>query len=497
MSDRYNDKKAYDLMVKARVALIMKRGWQGSFYAPLVMRLDFVESLDVPTMATDGKHLFYNPEYACNLSEDERIGVIVHEVNHCASLHHVRMGFRPIEQWNVACDYPTNENVLKAGFTLPNGLLVNPEFYGMSGEDVYNVLFPPIPPQKDEPEPENEPESSGDAGGNPESGDAGEPSQQDTGAGTGEGSDDESMSDTGEPGEGSGDGSGSGSGEPGSDGSGAGAPVPWNPLPEQLPANTQAGTGSGDPSDGQSPASVASGKPDAMGMGGVLPAYKEPLDEAGTKDASPEVWEQAVREAVSLAKAKGWGSDMPGSIREILGEIEAGKHDWKEQLRQFTDNRAAVKSSWKRPNRRFATANFVMPGTEKDGIDHALWLIDTSGSMDSHWLACIRGEIQEALDNGFIEKVTCVCIDTTVKAVFEYAQGDTIDFEPEGRGGTDFAPAFAWMAAQDESFSCAIYLTDLDCNSFGTEPDCPLLWAVYGRNWNRKVPFGEVIRLSE
>lgn len=457
MRDTYNDKKAYDCMVKARAALIRHKGWQGAFYAPLVMRLDFVERNDVPTMATDAKHLFYNAEYACNLSEDERIGVIVHETNHCASLHHSRMGKRPLMQWNVACDYPTNENVLKAGFVLPKGLLINPAYYGMSAEDVYNVEFPPIPPAKPEPEDESE-----------DAGDDGNPGKSETdGGSTGQDDESENPADAGD--------------EAGGQGG------------KQSPANAS-GQASGGQSSGQEDAS-GNTETQELGIGGILPAYQG--DEAGEADASPERWEQAVREATSLAKARGWGAEMPDAIREVLSEIEQGKHDWREQLRQFTDNRAAVKSSWKRPNRRFATANFVMPGNEKDGIDHALWMIDTSGSMDSHWLSCIRGEVQEALDAGFIDKITVVCIDTSVKAIFEYDTGDAIDFEPVGRGGTEFAPAFNWIRSQDTEFTCCIYLTDLDCNNFGIEPECPVLWAVYGRYWNRPVPFGEVIRLSE
>lgn len=499
--DTYTDQVAYDALIKARVALIMHSGWQGAFYAPLAMRLDLIEDRSMPTAATDGKHLFYNPEYIMSLSEALRVGLIVHEANHCASLHHHRMGFKPLDQWNTAVDYPTNEAVRKAGFAIKDTWLHDPKFYDMAAEDIYHVLFPAVPPQQeDTDEPEDEPDQADDSqpdsepGNEPEDAPGSDPTKEASEA-------------TGEPGSEPSDGPGSNgagseaddTGEPASDGGQPGSGSGGNGASgsaKQSSSIGQPGTPSAGSADG-----LGTGEPDPtadaeqpdLGPGGVLPAYKG--DEQGEHDASPEAWEQAVRQAVSLAKARGWGSTMPGSIEQVLGDIEAGKHDWKTQFREFTDNRVATRPTWKRLNRRYATANFAMPGSEVDGLEHVLCIIDTSGSMDTEWLGAIKGEIQSAMDEKFIHKLTVLCVDMKVQAVYEFEQGDEIEFNPIGRGDTKFSPAFEWMRQSGEQFSCAVYLTDLDCGDFGNEPDCPLLWAVYGRYWNRPVPFGETVRL--
>ena len=58
------------------------------------------------------------------LSPDELLGVLVHEVLHCALAHHARRGDRAPGRWNVACDLAVNPVLLGAGFALPAGRLV-------------------------------------------------------------------------------------------------------------------------------------------------------------------------------------------------------------------------------------------------------------------------------------------------------------------------------------------------------------------------------------
>ena len=82
--------------------------------------------------------------------------------------------------------------------------------------------------------------------------------------------------------------------------------------------------------------------------------------------------------------------------------------------------------------------------------------------------------------------------------------GDLIEFKPIGRGGTKFAPAFAWLKENEPDISGAVYVTDLDVYSgdFGEEPPFPALWAVHGdpRELTQRmanVPFGECIEIAE
>lgn len=122
-------------LTKARVQLL----FQQPFFATLCLRLTLIPG-PVPTMATNGKLIYYNPAFVDSLSPEELQGVLAHEVLHCALGHHCRRGSRKPRLWNVAADYAINPIVLKNGMALPEGALIKPEFEGLSAEEIYATL---------------------------------------------------------------------------------------------------------------------------------------------------------------------------------------------------------------------------------------------------------------------------------------------------------------------------------------------------------------------
>jgi predicted metal-dependent peptidase len=90
-------------------------------------------------MATDGVSLYYNPEFVDTLNSATLAGVLAHEVMHPALQHHVRRSGRDPKRWNEACDYAINPLLLDAGLSLPDGVLVDHRFRGMSAEQIYNL----------------------------------------------------------------------------------------------------------------------------------------------------------------------------------------------------------------------------------------------------------------------------------------------------------------------------------------------------------------------
>ena len=121
---------------KARTALLLDH----PFFGTLLFRLKGRETTSVKTMATDGISLFYNPEFVATLSAPELTGVLAHEVLHPALQHHVRRSDRSPVRWNRACDYAINPLVLDAGLSLPQDVLINHRFRGMSAERIYSLL---------------------------------------------------------------------------------------------------------------------------------------------------------------------------------------------------------------------------------------------------------------------------------------------------------------------------------------------------------------------
>jgi predicted metal-dependent peptidase len=131
---------------KARTALLLDH----PFFGSLLFRLKSEEDRAIPTMATNGVVLRYNPVFVDTLNAATLAGVLAHEVMHPALQHHTRRAKRDPRRWNEACDYAINPLLLDAGLSLPDDVLVDLRFRGMSAEQIYNLREAEAQPQSDE-----------------------------------------------------------------------------------------------------------------------------------------------------------------------------------------------------------------------------------------------------------------------------------------------------------------------------------------------------------
>ena len=121
---------------KARTSLILDH----PFFGSLLFRLKGRECRSIQTMATDGVSLYYNPDFVETLNAATLAGTLAHEVMHPALHHHVRRSGRDPKRWNQACDLAINPLLVDAGLSLPDGVLIDNRFRGMSAEQIYNLL---------------------------------------------------------------------------------------------------------------------------------------------------------------------------------------------------------------------------------------------------------------------------------------------------------------------------------------------------------------------
>lgn len=135
--DAYSD-------ARARLVLSMESTW--TFFAHLALRLAPKVREDIPTAATDGRSLFINPKFWLGLTDEERVGVVAHEVLHPALFHHTRrMGRDPVK-WNIACDAAINQIVKESGFSLPPDCVfpgsppVSKAPEGLTSEEYYTLI---------------------------------------------------------------------------------------------------------------------------------------------------------------------------------------------------------------------------------------------------------------------------------------------------------------------------------------------------------------------
>lgn len=132
-----NDEAAAEAISSATVRLLLKQ----PFFGALLCDLQRVCTRQFPTMAVDGKYLYYNPEFTLSLNKHEVAGVLCHEVLHLAYLHLTRRRHRNPGKWNAACDFAVNLTVKdEAQMQLPSGLLYDVAFKDMAAEEIYAKL---------------------------------------------------------------------------------------------------------------------------------------------------------------------------------------------------------------------------------------------------------------------------------------------------------------------------------------------------------------------
>ncbi len=110
------------------------------FFATLALFAHYRPSLTIPTAATDGRDVFYNPHFMAALSDDHFDGVLLHEVLHAALLHVTRCSHRDPQRWNIAADVVVNGILIQQGFSLPEGHVRNLELERLAVEEVYALL---------------------------------------------------------------------------------------------------------------------------------------------------------------------------------------------------------------------------------------------------------------------------------------------------------------------------------------------------------------------
>lgn len=141
-------------MMAARTALVLDQ----PFYGLLSLRLRLQEDPSCATAWVDGTTLGYNPKFVLGLSPAQRVGLVAHEVMHCAHGHPWRRSGREMRKWQRATDRASNPLLDRAGLTLPPDALLPtaPDHYGKSAEWLFD---------REPDEPESDQGGGGDAEG--------------------------------------------------------------------------------------------------------------------------------------------------------------------------------------------------------------------------------------------------------------------------------------------------------------------------------------------
>lgn len=109
-------------------------------------QIEYKSDLKYHTAATDGKNIYFDPNYLQSLPDDEKVFLIAHEIMHMKFNHMGRLidkngKKRDMDVWNDATDAIINANLQRDGFTIKDGYVNRPEALNYNAEDFYELLL--------------------------------------------------------------------------------------------------------------------------------------------------------------------------------------------------------------------------------------------------------------------------------------------------------------------------------------------------------------------
>lgn len=500
----------FEKMKVARRYLFTRKPFFGSLLAEIDSKQGCIPDPTVKTFQTNGNWIKWNPAFVKNLTVDQIVGVLAHELLHVGLGHTLRRGRRSMHLWQTATDWAINDVLVKDGFKLPDGVLYPPhEQKGKSAESNHDHLarlYDDKPPSQ----PGNQQESDEDKDEN----DPNEDENEEDSGSDGDGEMDDGFESSKDPspdnedGEQDSDGDGDPDGNAQNDagGDGDGSPDPEDSQdesddPDAASDDDGAVDGSDDTDDGGS----GDDEDEDSGGGSGKPKLPEPEwgeveDEPGAdgKPMDDVTREKAIRErAIQLVEAmRAAGNGSPEALRRLVNEVIEGKADWRQILRQFCNETMKTDTSWRVPNRRFIGQDIYLPGEDGEGLGEQVVVLDVSGSITDRDLKRFQREMRKQFrelpptklhviwhDDSILEHVVC--------------EGDyeNLDLSGPGGGGTNFVCVTEYLRKQHIHPKCIVWFTDLETSRWPEDPMIPTLWVVWPCRWGTQVstaPWGMV-----
>lgn len=202
-------------------------------------------------------------------------------------------------------------------------------------------------------------------------------------------------------------------------------------------------------------------------------------------------WKVMVAQAANAAKMMG---KMSEGCARLVGEILNPKVDWRDVLSRFVTRCRVSTRTFARPNRRFVQQGIYLPTSSGEQLGELCFAIDCSGSISDADVSQFAAEITKVQTDLNPEKIHILYFDSEVTHYDKFERGEPVTVSPHGGGGTDFAPVFEFMREHSIEPVATVFLTDLCCSSYGTPPDCPVLWVTNYHTYNTP-PFGEVTEM--
>ena len=183
-------------------------------------------------------------------------------------------------------------------------------------------------------------------------------------------------------------------------------------------------------------------------------------------------WNISIQQAAEVARAAG---KLPGSLKDVIVDDDY---------------------TWRKPNRAYISEDEYLPSMYSEGLGEIAVVFDTSGSC-VEYAQQFWSETASVLQQCNPQAIHVLQCDTEVTDSFTMNKGcDPHEYKPElkGGGGTKFYPAFDCINEHYPDVVAVVYLTDLESNDFGNEPEYPVLWVSTEKH---DAPWGTVTYMEK
>jgi predicted metal-dependent peptidase len=203
------------------------------------------------------------------------------------------------------------------------------------------------------------------------------------------------------------------------------------------------------------------------------------------------------KDAMDEARDTKAGIDPGESLRKAANNIAQKKIAWADILRQFMVHNARHDYTFARPNRRYLHQGLVFPSL-KSGLLEGVIAVDVSGSIDrqtyTDFVAHIN-DIRAEIPDHTLHVLFC---DTLIQREQKLGMGSELDSSVVGGGGTNFKPVFDYIDCNVPNPKFLIYFTDGDNYDRESilEPHYPVMWALNG-SYIREQEFGENLKIEK
>ena len=452
--DVYTDEDAYNDLIVAKAQLLK----EFPFWGILGLTVVLVEIDDprMPTLATDGMHVFYNPAFCKSLTKGERVFAMAHELFHGLYEHAGRTSRfesytgtnwqqivasgdeaakkeaeAKMRLWNFAADFIVNDGLVEAHVgefikTIP--ILHDDKFRGWSVEEVYDHLLD-----------------------NPDE-------------------------------------------------------VPDNAqcLDQHIEINVVP-DGEG---DGDGP------KAETDGEGNTKITMTESEYEALKKQWQDTMFSAATAQKEHEARESTAAGCIPSAIQRLIDELSKPKVNWKTALRRAVTQIIHRRYTFRTPNKALFSQGWTLPGfrDRQNKLDIAVF-VDTSGSVGQDQLTAFMSEFQGMLAAFPRYKIHIHCFDGAVvedsvtllekshgAAGWEDAKRTIMKYAEKigGGGGTNFLCNWEFLRERKVKPRMIIMLTDgYPYGEWGIKDYAPTIFFMMGNEKGFKAPFGITMHYEE